>query len=86
MRDPKRIEKILDSIRRIWLEHPDARLGQIVSHAAVAAGADREAIYFVEDDALINGLEIMASQNRENSSIREDVPETYTPPNARSTT
>lgn len=31
MRDPKRIEKIVDALRKYWVNNPDLRLGQIVS-------------------------------------------------------
>jgi len=30
MRNPERIPKILDIIKRIWLENPELRLGQLL--------------------------------------------------------
>lgn len=29
MRDPKRIQRIMEQIERIWKENPDMRLGQV---------------------------------------------------------
>jgi hypothetical protein len=48
MRDPARIDRILDQIRYIWLEQPDLRLCQLIGNAL--PGADDK--YFVEDDDL----------------------------------
>lgn len=33
MRDPDRIDEVLDKLETYWKEHPDLRLGQIVSNA-----------------------------------------------------
>lgn len=29
MRDPKRIQRIMEQVERIWKENPDMRLGQV---------------------------------------------------------
>jgi uncharacterized protein YihD (DUF1040 family) len=49
MRDPKRIPKILKELRKIWEEHPDLRLGQLMLNL----GFD---FYYIEDDELIKKL------------------------------
>lgn len=51
MRDPERIPKILKEIEKIWKEHPDLRLGQLIANVV-----DESAIYFVEDEDLLNVL------------------------------
>ena len=51
MRDPKRIEKVLQEIGRIWHENPDLRLGQLIGN--VLEGA---ALYYIEDDGLVSAL------------------------------
>lgn len=32
MRDKKRIKRITDSLYKLWLEHPDMRLGQLLEN------------------------------------------------------
>lgn len=34
MRDPARIERVIDKLRRLWLVNPDWRLGQLVLNVA----------------------------------------------------
>lgn len=34
MRDPNRIDRILEQVRQFWIKNPDWRLGQIVVNAA----------------------------------------------------
>ncbi len=51
MRDPKRIDTILQEISNIWHKYPDMRLGQLIGN--VLEGA---ALYYVEDDGLVNAL------------------------------
>lgn len=50
LRDPKRIQPILDVLKRIWIENPDLRLGQIIVNAS------KDQPYFVEDDLMWKGL------------------------------
>jgi hypothetical protein len=52
MRDKKRIPKIIKELEKIWLEHPDLRLGQLIQNCF---GTD--SIYYVEDDSLIKTIE-----------------------------
>lgn len=55
MRDPKRIEVILDHIRQVWEANPDLRLGQIVASAAQQTTGYTDTFY-VEDIKLLAGL------------------------------
>ena len=48
MRDPNRIQPILDDLGNVWRAHPDMRLGQLLVNL-VAVDSD---LYFVEDEAL----------------------------------
>jgi hypothetical protein len=43
MRDPKRIDVILDYIRKDWKESPDLRLPQLIENIAWAADKKRQA-------------------------------------------
>ena len=55
MRDPNRIDPILDEIREIWKRHPDLRLGQLILNARL--GEDHAPrLYNLEDDRLIERL------------------------------
>ena len=51
MRNPERIPKILDIIKRIWLENPELRLGQLICNAI-----NIDYLYEIEDTDLINFL------------------------------
>ncbi len=48
MRDPQRIEPILNVIRLIWQELPDWRLAQLIVN-----GLGEGPIFYVEDEQLI---------------------------------
>ena len=52
MRDPTRIDRILDSLRDIWKKNPDLRLGQLICNVV-----SESIIYFVEDEAMIEAVE-----------------------------
>jgi len=54
MRDPNRIPTILAALGEYWMNHPDLRLGQIVSNAAASERMD---VFFVEDDVMLARLQ-----------------------------
>jgi hypothetical protein len=55
MRDPARIEQILNRIRTIWTEYPDCRFGQLLYYLFDDYfGKD---LFFVEDDDFIKTLD-----------------------------
>jgi hypothetical protein len=55
MRDPARIDNILDGIRVLWKRYPDMRLGQLLETYAWPK-APGGAAYFVEDTDVQSGL------------------------------
>lgn len=64
MRDPARIERILDLVKEIWTLYPDFRFGQLLINVAGTAGAD---LYHREDDKL--ELELVAFRDALKSAI-----------------
>lgn len=56
MRDPKRIEPVLQAVRTYWYEHPDLRLGQIL---CILAKGDP---FYMEDDAVIEQLKNLSQE------------------------
>ena len=51
MRDPKRIDEIIQVLWQLWKTYPDLRLGQII---VSATGKDDP--FHVEDDVTLKGL------------------------------
>ena len=51
MRDPKRIDVILQEISVIWHKYPDMRLGQLIGNVL-----EGPSLYYVEDDSLVKAL------------------------------
>jgi len=63
MRDPARIDRIINKLRIAWKNSPDQRLGQLVMNAvAYGAGERINDIFHVEDEETENGLEKMISK------------------------
>jgi len=55
MRNPERIPKVIETIRKYWEKHPDLRLGQIIGNVLEA---ERDA-YYLEDDELMKRIKEM---------------------------
>ncbi len=53
MRDPARIERMLDHINYIWQKEPDLRLGQLLVNVLPEFG---EGPYYIEDHLLENAI------------------------------
>ena len=53
MRDPARIDRMLEKLRVLWTAHPDQRLGQLV----VNLGPPNQPTFYVEDDAMENRMD-----------------------------
>lgn len=51
MRDPKRIDPIIDRIRNFWKAYPELRLGQILTNA-IGGKFDDSKLFYIEDDVL----------------------------------
>jgi hypothetical protein len=56
MRDPARIDEMLELLREIWLLEPDLRLGQLVFNAARIREPQLSDLFSIEDGALRKGL------------------------------
>lgn len=54
MRDPNRIPVLLNEISRIWTEHPEFRLSQIIGN--VLPSKFQNDSYYLEDDELLQLL------------------------------
>jgi uncharacterized protein YihD (DUF1040 family) len=52
MRDPNRIHEILRVMSKVWYNHPDLRLGQLILNAC----ATDSGLYYMEDEDLLKGL------------------------------
>lgn len=57
MRDPARIDRIIEKLRAVWRESPDLRLGQLVSWAMAYEQVTRYDVFSVEDDVTERGLD-----------------------------
>lgn len=51
MRDPARIPQVLGLLHKVWAEHPDMRLGQLLVN--ITGSSDP---FHVEDDVLVDDL------------------------------
>ena len=67
MRDPKRIDVILQEISNIWHKYPDMRLGQLIGNVL-----EGTALYYVEDDGLVNALKDMYESGQEAVNFDEN--------------
>jgi hypothetical protein len=62
MRDPKRIDLILEALREAWMQAPDERLGQFLDNCAFdkicGGGAEsyRGNMRFLEDDKWLEAI------------------------------
>lgn len=62
MRDPARINRIVEKLLAFWLEYPDFRLTQLVASAAALGSLNEDSQenfdpYHVEDDIVEVGLD-----------------------------
>ena len=56
MRDPERIDEILDLVREVWTQEPDLRLAQLIFNAARFEQENLKDVYNIEDSPLRKGL------------------------------
>lgn len=66
MRDPGRIDVVLQALRGTWQRNPDLRLGQIVVGALRPKEPCPE-IFYAEDEALLEALEAYEDRARQRS-------------------
>ena len=67
MRDPKRIDVILQEISAIWHKYPDMRLGQLIGNVL-----EGPSFYYVEDDSLVKALKDMYEGAKEVVKFDDD--------------
>jgi hypothetical protein len=67
MRDPDRIEVMLDKLREVWLTDPDLRLGQIIVISTKPNNPCPE-VFHVEDNKLLKGLDEYLDKKKQNRS------------------
>lgn len=53
MRDPKRIDKIINKLRDLWKTYPDLRLGQLI----VNLTPNDRSTFYLEDSVLLEEIE-----------------------------
>lgn len=56
MRDPARIQPMLDALGELWRQHPDMRLAQlltVVTHGKLRGPAP---LFYIEDDELLEAI------------------------------
>lgn len=59
MRNPQRIDRLLNVVKRLWQQQPDLRLCQLISNAVGMATQKAMPDYFyIEDEVLLKGLEL----------------------------
>lgn len=63
MRDPNRINRIIEKLRTTWIHSPDQRLGQLVMNAiALAKDKSVNDIFYIEDEDTERGLDLMRTE------------------------
>lgn len=62
MRDPKRITKVLDELEKYWDNHPNWRLGQVMSNLSYELLGDNDP-FFIEDEMLLELLKLKNEKN-----------------------
>ena len=55
MRNPDRLEPVLNTILEVWKKNPDLRLCQLILNLV----ADANTLYYVEDEVLVKALKEM---------------------------
>jgi hypothetical protein len=59
MRDPSRIDEMLDVLGQVWKAHPDLRLGQLVNTAGFLRAGAGLPTWVIEDGPMLAGLRDM---------------------------
>lgn len=59
MRNPERIDEIMNELTEIWKENPDWRFGQLISNVVgeIMYEEKIQDMFFPEDDVWLNGLQ-----------------------------
>lgn len=62
MRDPKRIDEVLEKIKEYWELNPDFRLGQALCYMSFLSHGDADPFYLEDDKLLIVLNDLIASR------------------------
>ena len=59
MRDPKRIDEVLNRLKKLWKTYPDLRLGQLIVNITYNPDDPNASndLFYLEDDKFIVALE-----------------------------
>ncbi len=57
MRDPKRIDEVLNTVKTVWEQYPDMRFGQLVVNVL---GVDP---FYIEDDVILKAFQNWIEEN-----------------------
>ena len=60
MRDPNRIDKVIDAVKEAWKENPEWRLGQLIVNISRAANCSDP--FFLEDDRLMGVITAVSEE------------------------
>ena len=63
MRDPARIEKVLELVAAVWKEYPDMRLAQLIYNIANTS-QPCPGVFYLEDEELVGRLEYLLARLR----------------------
>jgi hypothetical protein len=55
VRDPARIDRIIELLREVWKQYPDMRLGQLIV-TALPPGEPCPRVFYAEDDVVEKSL------------------------------
>lgn len=55
MKDKKRISKIIEEVKKVWLRFPNLRLGQLIINAIENEKVQPD-LYYIEDEKMIEVL------------------------------
>jgi hypothetical protein len=61
MREPGRIERILNLVRKIWYIYPDQRFGQLITNCISSE------MWFIEDDEIEKRLKEILERGMKNN-------------------
>lgn len=62
MRDPNRIDPMIDKLRALWHRYPDFRLGQLVVNLGRRAPDTKADTFNVEDDKMATTIDQVAKE------------------------
>lgn len=67
VRDPDRIDHVIEKVREIWKKYPDLRLGQLLDNAVVmhTLPIGQNHIFLVEDEELVKALDGLEERLKE---------------------